>query len=171
MLDHLLRGRLAERRVVGKRALALDQPARHVAGDRVHHLRHFVGLRQHRAAVAGVLHETVLPLVAAHLDMGDDVDPQPRHVAFAHAAVEQFDVLGDVLEHRIERLVEQFEPRHLGVAQVDHHGRALGRLDARLAHGVLERIGRLRRCRLGFLATSPHAAQFSNARGRRKAEK
>ena len=51
----------------------------------------------HRAAVAGVLHETVLPLVAAHLDMRDDVDPQPRHVAAADAAVEQFDARGDVL--------------------------------------------------------------------------
>ena len=56
------------------------------------------------------------------------------------AAIEQFDVLGDFLEHRIERVVEQFEARDVGVAQIDHDGGALGRLDARLAHCILERI-------------------------------
>ena len=76
--------------------------------------------------------------------MRDHVDPKPRHVALADAAVEQFDAGRDVLEHRIERFVEQFEPRHLGVAQIDHHARALGRLDARIAHGVLERMSAAR---------------------------
>ena len=92
--------------------------------------------------------------------MRDHVDPQPWHVALAHAAVEQFDVFGNVLERRVEFVIEQFEPRHLGVAQIDHHGRALGRFDARFAHGVLERIRRFRRGRLVFFA-SPHARNLA----------
>ena len=87
--------------------------------------------------------------------MGDDVDPQPRHVAAADAAVEQLDVGGNVLEQRIERLVEQFEPRQLGVAQIDDDAGTLGRLDARLAHGVLQRFGLAALFRLGFVAGVP----------------
>ena len=42
---------------------------------------------------------------------------------------------------RLERVVEQFEPRGFGVAQVDDHAGALGRLDARLAHRGLQPVG------------------------------
>ena len=44
----------------------------------------------------------------------------------------------DFLEQRIERLVEQFEPRHFGIAQIDDDAGALRRLDARLAHRVAQ---------------------------------
>ena len=47
--------------------------------------------------------------------MGDGVDPQPRRLAPADAAVEQVDLGGDFREHRIERLVDELEARHLGV--------------------------------------------------------
>src|SRR5665213_1409305 len=57
----------AERTVAGERAFALDEPARHVTRDRLDDASNLVGFRQHRAAEAAVLHETVLPLVAAHL--------------------------------------------------------------------------------------------------------
>ena len=56
-------------------------------------------------------------------DMGDGVDPQPRRVAAADAAVEKLDLRRDFGEQRIERLVEQFEPRELGVAQIDDDAR------------------------------------------------
>ena len=162
-------GRLPERRVVGQRALALDQPARDIAGDRAHDFRHFVAFGQHGAAIAGVLHETVLPLVAAHLDMGDDVDPQPRHVAPADAAVEQFDAGRDVVEQRIERFVQQFEPRQFGVVQIDDDGRTLGRLDARLAHRVLEHVRRLGRLSASAFLRRPHMAPcLAKVRGPRK---
>ena len=46
-------------------------------------------------------------------------------------------------EQRIERLVEQLEPRHFGVAQVDHDAGAFGRLDARLMHRFLSGKGLL----------------------------
>ena len=39
---------------------------------------------------------------------------------------------------RIERLVEDFEPRHFGVAQVDHDAGAVGGLDPRLPQGIAQ---------------------------------
>ena len=63
------------------------------------------------AAEAGVVQEAVGPLVAAHGDMGDGVDPQPRRVAAAHAAIEQIDLGRNFGKQRIERLVQQFEAR------------------------------------------------------------
>src|SRR5262249_17506756 len=82
----------AARRIVGQSALAFDHSACHVTGDCVYKRRHLIGFRKNCASISGVLHETVLTLVATHLHMRYDVDPEPRHVAFAHATVEQFDV-------------------------------------------------------------------------------
>ena len=84
--------------IVSKRALALDQPARDVTLDGIRHRGHFIGFREHRAAITRVLHETILSLVATHLHMRDNVDPQARNVAFAHAAVEQVHVVWDFIE-------------------------------------------------------------------------
>ena len=70
--------------------------------------------------------------------MRDHVDPQPRRVAATDAAVEQLDLGRDFGKQRIERLVEEFETRDLGVAQIDDDAGALGRLDARLAHGLFQ---------------------------------
>ena len=89
-------------------------------------------LGEDAAADPGVVQEAVQALVAAHGDMGDGVDPQPRRVAAAQAAVEQIDLRRNFGEQRIERFVQQFEARHLGVAQIDDDAGALGRLDARL---------------------------------------
>ena len=80
--------------IVSKRALTLDQPARDITLDGIRHRGHFIGFRKHRAAITRVLHETILPLVATHLDMRDNVDPQTRNVALAHAAIEQVHVVG-----------------------------------------------------------------------------
>ena len=101
----------------------------------------FDRLGQHLAAVAGVLQEAVDALVAAHGHMGDGVDPQPRHAAAADAAIEQVDLRRDLLEQRIERLVEQFEPGHLGVVQIDDDARALGMIDARLRNAPCKGSG------------------------------
>ena len=102
-----------------------------IAGD-------VVGFGDHDAAEAGVLHEAVDALVAPHHDMGDDVDPQPRRFALADAAIEQVDLIGNLREQRIERLVEDFEPRHFGVAQVDDDAGAIGGLDPRLPQRVAQ---------------------------------
>jgi len=105
--------------IVSKCAFALDQPTRDIALDGIRHRGHFIGFCKHRAAIARVLHEPILPLVAAHLDMRDDVDPQARSVALAHAAIEQVHVVGNLVEQRIERIVEQIEPRNIRIPQVD----------------------------------------------------
>ena len=63
--------------------------------------------------------------------MGDDVDPEPRRIALADAAVEQIDLIRDLGEQRIERVVEDLEPGHLGVPEVDDHPCPVGGLDPR----------------------------------------
>ncbi len=70
--------------------------------------------------------------------MGDGVDPQPRRLAPADAAIEQIDLFGNFLEQRVERLVQEFEPGDLGVVQIDDDAAALGLIDARLAQRFLE---------------------------------
>jgi hypothetical protein len=101
----------------------------------------------------------------------DGVDPQPRRLAPADAAVEQIDFLGDFLEQRVERLVEDFEPRHLRVVQVDDDGAALGLIDARLAQRVAQPLRRL--VRLGSFGgatfTTPHGRNLSSDRRKAKA--
>ncbi len=121
-----------------QRMLALDHAAGDIVGDGIDDDGHVVRFREHDAAVAGVLHEAIDALVAAHQHVGDDVDPQPRGLALADAAIEQVDTIRHLREQRIERLVEDFQPRDFGIAQVDHHAGAVGRLDARLAQGIAQ---------------------------------
>ena len=75
--------------------------------------------------------------------MGDDVDPQPRRIALADAAIEQVDLFGNLREQGLERVVEDFEPGHFGVAQIDHHAGAVGGLDPRLPQASRSRTGRV----------------------------
>jgi hypothetical protein len=63
--------------------------------------------------------EPVDALVTSHGDVGDGIDPQPRRLAPADAAVEKIDLCRDFGEDRIERFVEQFEPGKFRIAQVD----------------------------------------------------
>ena len=125
--------------------LALDHAARDIVGDGIDDDGHVVGFGEHDAAEPGVLHEAVDPLVAAHQDVRDDVDPQPRRLALADAAIEQVDLFGHLREQRIERLVHDLEPRHFGVAQFDDDAGAIGGLDPRLA----QRVAQPRRLRFG----------------------
>ena len=76
--------------------------------------------------------------------MRHHVDPQPRRFALADAAIEQVDLFGDLREQRIERLVQNLEPRDFGVAQFDDDAGAIGGLDPRLA----QRIAQPRRSRV-----------------------
>ena len=46
--------------------------------------------------------------------------------------------VGNLRKQRIERLVENFEPRHFGVAQVDHDAGAVGGLDPRLPERIAQ---------------------------------
>ena len=144
-----LRSAQHRQRAIGQRALALDQPLRQIPGHGVDHLDHVAGFRQHLAAVAGVLQEAIDALVAPHRDMRDRVDPQPRRLAPADAAVEHIDLGRHFLEDRIQRLVQQFKSRDLGVVQIDHHAGAFGLIDPRLAQRILQPAGRLRRLGLG----------------------
>ncbi len=41
-------------------------------------------------------------------------------------------------KQRIERLVENFEPRHFGIAQIDHDTGAVGGLDPRLPQRIAQ---------------------------------
>ena len=123
--------------------LALDHAARDVVGDGIDDGGDVMRLRDHDAAEAGVLHEAVDALVAPHQHMGDDVDPQPRRLALADAAIEQIDLFGNLREQGIERVVQNFEPRHFGVAQIDHDAGAVGGLDPRLPQGVAQTDGRV----------------------------
>ena len=127
--------------------LALDHAARDIVGDGIDDDGHVVRFGEHDAAEAGVLHEAVDALVAPHHDMRDHVDPQPRRLALADAAIEQVDLLGHLREQRIERLVEDLEPRDLGIAQFDDDAGAVGGLDPRLA----QRVAQPRRSRLAGL--------------------
>src|SRR6266851_2027386 len=125
-------------RAVGERALALDQALRHVFRHRIDHLGDVHALGQHLAAVAAVLQEPVDALVAAHRDVGDGVDPEPRRLAAADAAIEQID-----------------------------QGGALGVIDARLAQRFLEALRRLRLARLPGVPTfaTPHGRQPTSRSG------
>jgi len=119
--------------------LALDHAAGDVIGDGVDDDGHIMRFGEHDAAEAGVLHEAVDALVAPHQDVRDHVDPQPRRLALADAAVEQVDPLGHLRKQGVERLVQDFEPRDLGIAQLDHDTGAVGGLDPRLPQGIAQR--------------------------------
>jgi hypothetical protein len=51
----------------------------------------------------------------------DSVEPQPRRIALADAAVEQIDIRRCFIEQRIKRLVEQLKPRHLRITEIHDH--------------------------------------------------
>src|ERR1700738_2804572 len=121
-----------------QRVFALDHAAGDVGGDGVDDCRYIVGFGDHDAAETAILHEAVDALVAPHHDMSDDVDPQPRRIALADAAIEQVDLFGNLRKQRVERLVQNFEPRHFGVAQVDDHAGAIGGLDPRLPQRIAQ---------------------------------
>src|SRR5258708_7819886 len=129
------------RRRCDQRVLALDHAAGDIIGDGVDERGDVMRLRDHDAAEAGVLHEAIDALVAPHHDMGDHVDPQPRRVALADAPIEQIDLFRDFLEQRIQRLAQNFKPRHFGVTQIDDDAGAVGSLDPRLAERVAQANG------------------------------
>src|SRR5229473_7499878 len=123
LLEH---DRLRRRR--HQRVLALDHAAGDIIGDGVEDRGDVVGFGDHDAAEPGILDKTVDALVASHHDMRNHVDPKPRRVALADAAIEQIDLFRNLREQRVERLVQNFEPGHLGVTQVDDDAGAIGGL-------------------------------------------
>ena len=125
--------------------LALDHAAGDIVGDGIDDDRDVMRLGYHDAAETGILHEAVDALVAAHQHMRDHVDPQPRRLALADATIEQVDLFGDLREQRIERLVQDLEPGHLGIAQFDHDAGAVGGLDPGLPQRIAQPVGRMLR--------------------------
>ena len=121
-----------------QRMLALDHAARDIVGDGVDDRRDLMGLGDDDAAEPGILHEAVDALVASHQHMGDHVDPQPRRIALADAAIEQIDLIRNLREQRVERIVQNFQPRHFGVAQVDDDPGAISGLDPRLPQRIAQ---------------------------------
>ena len=118
--------------------LALDHAARDIVGDGIDDRRDVMGLGEHDAAEAGVLHETVDALVASHQHVRDHVDPQPRRFALADAAIEQVDLIRNLREQRIERLVQDLKPRHFGIAQINDDAGAISGLDPRLPQRIAQ---------------------------------
>ena len=86
-----------------------------------------------------------------------------RVLAARNPAVEQVDLGRDLRKQRIERLVEQLQPRDLGVVQVDDHAGALGGVDARPAQCVLQALRLVGLGRLGrrLILTSPHTDKLA----------
>src|SRR6185312_2701284 len=87
-----------------------------------------------------------------HHHMRNHVDPQSRRLALADAAIEQLDLLGHLRKQGIERVVQDFEPRHFRVAQVDDNTGAIGRLDPRL----VKRVAQANRSRLARRIAASH---------------
>ena len=116
----------------------LDQAACDVVRHRIDHHRHIVGLGYHDAAETRVLRKTIDALVAAHRNMRDRIDPQPRRVALADAAIEQIYASRNFLEQRIERFIENLKPGDFSVAQVDNDAGAIRGFNPGLAQGVAQ---------------------------------
>jgi len=155
-----------------ERALALEQALRQIFGHRVNDLGDVDRFGEYLAAVARLLQEPVHAFVGAHAHMGDGIDPQPRRLAAADAAIEQIDLFGDFLEQRVERLVQKLEPGDLGVVEVDDDGAALGLIHARLAQRVPQPLRRLFARPLGigvFAFTTPHDCNLAIERGKARA--
>ena len=129
--------------------LAFDHAAGDIIGDGIDDNRHVMQLGEHDAAEAGVLNEAVDALVAAHHDMGDDVDPEPRRFTLADAAIEQIDLLRHLRKQGIERLVQNLQTRYFRIAQFDDDTGAIGGLDP----GLAERIAQPRRSHLAHSVT------------------
>ncbi len=71
--------------------------------------------------------------------MRNGIDPQPRRIALADAAIEQIDIRGNFREQRDPaRFVEDFEAGDFGIAQVDHDADTVRSLDPGLAQGVAQ---------------------------------
>src|SRR6202165_151259 len=132
LLDH---DRLRPR-CCAERVSALDHAARDMIGDAIADNSDVVAFRDHDAAETGVLHEAVDALVASHHNMSNDVDPQPRRIALAAAAIKQIDLLRNLRKQRVERVVQNLKPGHFGVTQVDDDADAIGGLDPRLPQGI-----------------------------------
>jgi hypothetical protein len=58
----------------------------------------------------------------------------------ADAAIEQIDLFRHLREQAIKRLVEDLEPRHFRVAQVDHDAGAIGGLKIRALRSVSRKL-------------------------------
>jgi hypothetical protein len=97
-----------------------------VIGDGLSDCGELVGFRDQFPAVAGVVEETIGPLVAAHFDEAQDIDEQSRRIARQDGGVEHVDALRHFLEERLELLLQEVEPRKLGGPQFDQNARAFG---------------------------------------------
>jgi hypothetical protein len=122
---------------------------RHIIGNGVDDCHDIMGLGDHDTAKARVLHEAIDALVAAHQHMRHHINPQPRRIALADAAIEQVDPIRHLREQRVERLVQNFEPGDFSIAQIDDDTGAIRGLDPRLAQGIAQPDGTRFTDRLG----------------------
>ena len=127
------------RAIVGReRTLALDDAARDIFCDGLNDVVGRRRLGEDHWPVACILHKAIGAPVARHRDMRDHIDPQPRRLAARDAAIELLEVARNFRVKRIERFVEEFEPRDFRIVQFDDNGAAFGGFDARLPHGLAQ---------------------------------
>ncbi len=124
--------------VRGERLLALDQAARDIVRNRRDDALGAVAFRDQHAAVARVLEEAERAAIVCEVDEADHVEEQPRPVAVADAEIEQFHIVGRLVEDRPDRVLKKFEPRGLGLAQIGERLVLLGALGAGAAHGAAQ---------------------------------
>jgi len=118
--------------VRGQRALALDETAGDVTGDRGGDRVDRLALGNQHPAVAGVLMEAISAPIVGHVDEGDHVHEQTRMVAPRQRQIEHVDVPGRLCDHRLERAFEQRQTAHFNLAQIRDRLGAFGVLDPRL---------------------------------------
>ena len=129
-----------------ERLLALDEAARDIICHRRDDTVDIRALCDQDAALPGVLKKPIRPAVMPEIDKADHIDEQSRAFAMDDAGVEQFDVLGRLIQDRPDRVREQFEPHDLGLTQVVHGFALFSAFDPRTADGLLQARGNRLRC-------------------------
>ena len=136
-LDVLVGGAAAAP-VGGQRLLALDQPPRHIVRHRCDDPLGALVLGDQHPAVAGVLKEAERAAVVGEIDEADHVEEQPRPLAVGDAEVEQFDVVGRLIDDRPHRVFEHFQTRDLRLADFGERVVLLGAFRAGAPQGAAQ---------------------------------
>ena len=89
-----------------------------IGGDRLDQRLGLVGLADFDAPVPRVLEKAIGAPVVAEFDKADLIDEQPRALARRHRRVEHVAVVGQLRQHRIELLAQNFQPGDLGLSQI-----------------------------------------------------
>ena len=147
-------GACASRRLRGQRALALDETAGDIIGDRGGDGVDRLAFGDQHPAVACVLMEPVGAPVVRHVDEGDHVDEQTRMIAPRQRQIKHVDVRRRLRDDGLERAFEQRQTAHFNLAQIRNRLGALGVLDPRLPDRGCE-VGQGGKFGLGLVVHRP----------------